>query len=217
MTFKEIYEEVIWNLNKERRGITPTDSNLISSIKKWINIKQKEICRIYNFYFMEDLNPDVPTADGTQTYPLTDFSPNFKEILNLMLIYDTNKINRLNRWEGIEVESKFSTTDYKSMPTNYWLWENKLWLYPIPDAVYLLRMKSYNYFPDLNLDTDENEITKNFSNLLIYSVCAEGAHWLQEDNTMWMQKYNANLDNIIRYNNRRANQDRKIKINIKLK
>ena len=44
MTFKQIYEEVIWNLNKEKRGTTPTDTELINSVKLWVNNRQLDVC-----------------------------------------------------------------------------------------------------------------------------------------------------------------------------
>lgn len=207
MTFKQIYEEVIWNLNKEKRGTTPTDTELINSVKLWVNNRQLDVCKAHNFYFMQDTNPDVFTVDGDQSYLLTDFSSNYKEIVSLVLIDGTKK-TRLTKWGEGEVDSKYSKTDTKGKPTYYWTWENEVWLYPIPDAVYTLQMKSYNLLSDLSADTDENEITKRFPDVLVSGACAEGARWLQEDTSEWEQKFQNGLADMVRENNKRANQDR---------
>lgn len=216
MTLQEIYSEVIWNLNKETRGTAPTNANLISSTKLWINNRIKAICKTHNFYFMETTNPDNFTLNGTQSYSIDSISPDIKDVLNLILV-DGTQISRPIKWQGAEVESKYSQTDTLGEPTNYWVWGNKFWFYPIPDKVYVIRVKSYNWLLDLVNNVDTNEITKRYPQLLINGATADGFNWLQEDASLWEQKFQIGLGEIIRENNRKVNQDYTAKIRLRLK
>ena len=214
MTFKQIYEEVIWNLNKTQRGTIPTDAGLIAGAKGWVNSCQREICRQHNFSFLQSTNADIYTVNGTQSYSLPT---NFKVFVEKGVIFvDGTTKNTLIRW-GEDAENKYPKTDTKGEPTNYWLWEDKIWLYPIPDAVYTIKTKSYNYLPDLSLDGDTNKITLKHYQVLIDGACVKGCLWLQEEASLWEQKYQMGLAEMIRENNRTVNKDKNIIMKIRVR
>jgi len=188
MTVSEIIARVQANLNRA----DATDDLVLS----WLNNRQKQICNIDNFSFMEKTTT-VSTISGQQNYTLpTDY----KDELHMWLVSGTTKYY-LIKWVGSEAERSYTQTDKTGKPTNYWVWDNAYWLYPIPDGVYTLKLKYYAYLDDLtNANTEQNDLCKFWANLLINGATADGFHYFhQPDKTAeWTTKYNDELTILMR-------------------
>jgi len=188
MTSQEIIAQVKANLNRE--------DATTSLVLQWLNNRQKQICNIDNFSFME-ATASASTVANQQSYTLPS---DYKDELHIWLESGNIKYY-LVKWVGSEAERSYTQTDKTGRPTNYWIWDNAYWLYPIPDGVYTLKLKYYEYLPDLT-DTavEENDLCKYWADLLIYGATAEGFHYFQQpDKTAeWEQKYNNELVKLMR-------------------
>lgn len=211
MTLTEIYTEIIKNfVGKE------ATTDLIARVTLWINNRQKKICETCNFYFMEETGADIFTVNGTQSYFLTTPCPLLKELRSLGIVIDT-KISSLTKIEP-DSSSYFIAGGTKERPTGYWLEGDKVYLDLTPDAVYTLKPRYYKWLADLGAaPNDTNEITKNFPQVLIDGATADGMKWLKEDSSNWEEKFQAGVIDMIRANNRRKNQDRTIKIDMRIR
>lgn len=215
MTFEEIYLEVIRNFV----GKETTDATLIARVKLWINARQRKICEVHNFYFMEEIGANIPTVDGTQSYSLTTPCPSLKELRTMGIttpITDTT-ITPLTKTTIPDPSKYFITGGIKNKPTEYWLEGDKLYLYPTPDAVYTLYPRYYKYLADLSVVGDTNEITLKFPQVLIAGATADGMEGLKEEAGNWEQQFQAGALSMIAADNRRRNQDSTIRYNMRIK
>lgn len=179
MTVTAIITQVKNNLN--RTDITD------AQIYIWLNNRQRRILQLENVYFMEKTST-TSTVASQQTYTVpTDY----KDELIITLVDSDSKRSVLTKWKGSEPEKGYTDTTKTGKPTNYWLWQDAYYLYPIPDAVYTLSLRYYYYLTDLSASNTTNELTNKFPDLLIAGATADGFTYLMETAMAndWENKY----------------------------
>lgn len=157
----QIVERIRKNL--VRTDITP------ETVLTWINNRQTGICQIANFYFMET-SWEAPTSADKRDYALPS---GYKDELHIILISGTNR-HPLTKWRDITPGKSMAQTKLTQRPTHYWIWAGGYWLEPIPNATYTLELKCFCYLAALVNDSDTNELTIRFSDLLIDGATADG-------------------------------------------
>lgn len=165
-------------------------------ILQFLNNRQDQISNFDNFSFMEK-DTTTATVDGTQSYALpTDY----KDELLVYLVSGTTK-KQLTKWVGSEAEKNFSQTTQEGEPYAYWVWDDKVWLYPIPDKVYTLTYRYYQYLTDLtDAATEENELCSRWSDLLINGATSDAFHYflMQDKAAEWETKWSSEFAKLVR-------------------
>jgi hypothetical protein len=188
-----IIDQVQANLNRSDATTT--------LVLQWLNNRQDQICSMDNFSFMEG-DYSVNTVASTQSYV---FPSRYKDELHMWLVSSTTKYY-LVKWVGSEAERSYTQTDKSGKPTNYWVWNDKYWLYPIPDAVYTLKLKYYEYLADLtDTASEENDLCSYWADLLIDGATADGFHYFQQSDKAaeWETKFNNELAKLMRREGKR--------------
>jgi len=201
MNASDIVTAVSNNLN--RSDITT------AQILNWLNDRQKQICNMDNFYFMEKAVTAIPTIASTQSYSISSAVGAYKDELQMWLVSGGNK-KILIKWVGSEAEKAYTNPTQSGEPTNYWVWDQKYWLYPIPDAVYTLELKCYVYVDDItNTAAELNDICKYWPDLLINGATSDGFHYLQmpDKYTEWESKASNELAKLMRREGKRRYQN----------
>ena len=193
MNTSAIIDQVYANVNR-------TDLTEVM-ILQFLNNRQDQICNFDNFSFMEESTTEA-TVDGTQAYSLpTDY----KDELQVYLVDDTTK-TQLTKWVGSQSEKSFTDTDAEGKPYAYWVWEDSVTLYPIPDDVYTLTYRYYQYLTDLtNVDTEENELVKRWPDLMVNGATSDAFHYfhMTDKTSEWETKWGAEFQKLIRRQGKR--------------
>lgn len=117
------------------------------------------------FWFKESRNVAV-TVDGTEYYDLpSNIGPSIQSI-NITISGNKYPLERVgyNKIEEVYVPS----TTYTGHPQVFAIYDEKIRLYPIPDASYTLSMSNYLNLDDLSASTDTNAWTTHGFELIRY-------------------------------------------------
>jgi hypothetical protein len=184
-------------------------------ILQYLNNRQLQVCNFDNFSFMEETT-NTATVDGTQSYALPS---TYKDELQTYLVNGTKK-KQLIKWVGSEAENGYTQTTEENEPTSYWVWDDKIWLHPIPDKVYTLTAKYYQYLPDLtDVAVEENTLVKRWSDLMINGATSDSFHYfLMADKTAeWETKWQGEFAKLVRREGKKkvTNYNPRLKLRIK--
>jgi hypothetical protein len=207
MITSAIIDQIYANVNR-------TDLTRAMIIQYLAN-RQDQICNFDNFSFMEK-DTTKATEDGVQFYALpTDY----KDELIIYIVEGTTK-KQLSKWVGSEAERNFSKTTTEGKPYAYWVWDDKIWLYPIPDAVYTLTYRYYQYLTDLtDASTEENELCSRWSDLLINGATSDAFHFfLMPDKTSeWETKWQSEFSKLVRRQGKKRYSNYQPRLRIRIK
>lgn len=157
--------------NLKSRLQLDTDSSYDIALKAYLNFGQQDITRRFLWDFLR-VNETIATVSGTISYPLQAEE----------LVYDvrnTTSVIRLRYIRDMDLDSYDIAQVQQSTPTFYRM-EGQyqpiasvapvptIQLYPIPDGVYSLAIKSYSRLVDLVNTTDISAIPAAFHELLIF-------------------------------------------------
>ena len=130
-----------------------TDADLIANI----NEAQKYIVREAEILLQG--SSTTTTVSGTQNYALPlDF------LYFVRLTFDGLKLFQVNFNEIDEAE--FDETLDTGLPTNYYIFNDQIYLYPIPNQVKTLRLWYYKSPTTLDETTDSLEISSNWDDVV---------------------------------------------------
>jgi hypothetical protein len=180
MTLTEIYDRVVFHIWGETAPPAAATTALQAVPEGIICVIHKNIQRDYNYWFMEE-KYDFTIISGTQNYALpTDF----KEEISLRLLhsggYYNSPMTKLRRNRLIEAYSDPSET--AEYPCDYEMWEQELWLWPIPSYSTTLTMRYYKYLPDVTTFAGHtDDLTAVAGNLIVFSAAAEMEMSLEND------------------------------------
>ena len=197
-----------------------------SKTDEFINLAQRWVCRKHNFTFMEQTIyrntvdeqrqyslPDADDSNWTEIYSGT--VRKFKsEMENGVELRDANSYRRgLTKIfkSDIKRRRRFLDTTDKGRPSHYCMSQDYIELYDLPDHSYnsdtawQIYMEFYGYLGDLSGDTDENEITEQYPEVLEYYATALGYGYGEdsEREAYWKEKARAVLADMIREDDQR--------------
>jgi hypothetical protein len=121
------------------------------------------------FYFNDTARYDFNTVNGTDVYAITAQAP-IQEFVKIDLIRA-----QLGSWYDVkeenynEIERLYSTPS-SGQPFLYAVFGNSLRLFPLPNAVYPIRVFGHYRLIPLTADTQSNSWTTEAKNLIRYSV-----------------------------------------------
>jgi hypothetical protein len=144
-----------------------------------LELGRKEIENHSNFWWMED-SVDFNLTAADNSYPLTSGTINESNFKDLRALYW--RISTDNFWTPIPVVPMAKEdldleydTDEDGEPEQAVIFNDTLYIYPIPDsaATYSLRMYFYQY-TSYPAQTSSDDLIKGFPMAVIYSALAQG-------------------------------------------
>ena len=184
-------------------------------ILEYLNSRQSQLCNFDDFPFMETSTTEN-TVDGTQNY---DLPTGYKAELIIYLVDDTTK-TMLTKWVGSQAEKSYTDTETEGKPYAYWIWNDDVYLYPIPDDEYTLTYRYFGYLTDLtNTASEENVLCARWPDLLIAGATSDAFHYfLMSDKVAeWETKWQAEFQKLIRQTGKRkySNANPRIRMRVK--
>jgi hypothetical protein len=148
-----------------------TDADIID----WINDAQAEICRLNDVI---QVIGTLPTVIGTGLYALTGLA----DILKLRMVkYDGMTLKGLSQQEADEFISTYDQGLGTGTPTHFWIFANKITLFPVPSAVKNLNIYYIRKPLAVAIDADIPELPIQYHKQIV-DYCI--AHAKQQDDDM---------------------------------
>jgi hypothetical protein len=144
-----------------------------------VNMAQKKIVDDFDLHFSED-NDDLVTVADQDAYDLPDRFA--RPSTRSPLLYVLNGCER-------DVTSK-SRADFRraypagsdaAAPRHFTIYGTQLYIGPTPDAVYTLSFDFHRYLEDLVNDEDENELTANAWEAVLFRALSLSSLYTLED------------------------------------
>lgn len=124
------------HIQDEERRSTAND---VAAINRYIQDAIRHYSA-YRFWFNEAQGASFNTADGTEYYAIPAPLRTVDSVLAIITTLPATLTERTNEW----IEEHYVPTGvYKGQPSDWALFENKIRLYPIPDAVYAVKTQGY--------------------------------------------------------------------------
>ncbi|MBL9034639.1 MAG: hypothetical protein JNN33_07750 [Rhodospirillaceae bacterium] len=143
-------------------------ADMVNQIKLCIQeaIAHHEVER---FWFNQFRDRTFDTVAGREFYDGTDLDeiPDVLE-LDTVTIAIGGARRLLSRAAYAEIEAANADMNARGQPTSYAYWGRMLRLYPVPDAVYTLRLSGLFKLPALSADDDQNAWTNDAEDLIRY-------------------------------------------------
>lgn len=126
--------------------INRTGNDAISSvITEYVNQIQYDICSRYPFRFRYSLPVSLTTIPNQNYLNPSAYLTDFNEPLDAMELTTPQKLIYADLWNVTRTDADWykTTPTKKYLPTHYNIdWQNqRLWLYPTPDAAYPLKIR----------------------------------------------------------------------------
>lgn len=123
------------------------------------------------WYFTETRAMTLPTVNGQEFYGAADLSDiaNLLKIDSIRITVSTTSLYQLIRkpYEYIE-EINIGDTAYRGIPIYFAWYAQQIRLYPVPTAVYTLRISGVHLLTTLSAGTDTNNWTNDAEDLIRY-------------------------------------------------
>lgn len=144
-------------------------------IIRWINDGQKEIA---SANFLLETTATASTSVGVNEVSLPS------DIQSLFSVwYNGVRLEGLSKREAEESILKVGdpTSQVTGEPTQFWIWANKMYLYPVPNSDNGTLKLFYNRFPaEVTSITDPLELDSKYHKILV-DYCLQQAYELDED------------------------------------
>jgi hypothetical protein len=164
-----------------------------SRIGDYINERQKQICRSFDFSFLFQTFPAITTVDGTASYALPT---GFKDDAHVYWVDSDGQNQHLLMVDRPTAWEKYGTTATdKGEPAAWSMEATTLTIWPTPDAAYTIKVDGFGYLTDLSADADHNVLTDEWPELLIAGALADcyAEVSLTEDSLLNEQKFAKSL------------------------
>jgi hypothetical protein len=200
MALSDIRTRIANNVN--RNDIPDSAGGLID---RWINDSQRQICRSYNFSFMETETTTTTVEDQT-SYSLPDGTGTtlrFKSEISLELIEPVSLDRKpLKKTTKQDAERVFRTNK-SGRPKQYAIQQKAIFFYPTPTSNssnnWTVNIEYYGYLADLSADTDTNDLVDDFPEVLEYLGTAMALRYVMEEERaeFWESKFKQYLSGMV--------------------
>jgi len=175
MNFLEMQQDVLARLDEKE------NTELQASVKTWLNQAYQDVCNRYNWPFLE-AQFTLSTVDGTESYGLT--GTNVKKIYDVIYTDSGGDKHRLQPMT-LDVFKKLYTGETQTSsgtPDYYYIWNDNIYLYPIPDysGTDNLLINYYTYPNYMTNDTDEPLIPLPYHEVLVLGACVRARQYNDE-------------------------------------
>lgn len=151
-----------------RRKYNSSSSSFYSSNEIYDLIYQAELEAAEQCKVIEGLSTATSTVAGTQSYA---FPTNAFEIKRVE--YNGAKLKPIDMTQDDSLTLLNSNTTAQGTPSHYWIWNDTIYLRPIPDAVQTLKIYSYNRPAAVTSASQTLEIPVLFHMCIVDFVVAE--------------------------------------------
>lgn len=192
MALSDIRTRIANNVN--RSDIPDTAGGLID---RWINDAQRQICRSYNFTFMETETQTTTVEDQT-SYTIPDGTGStlrFKSEISLELIEPVSGRRRpVIKSTKQDAERKYRSEN-TGRPREYAIQQKAVFFYPTPSGNsgnnWTVNIEYYGYLDDLSEDSDTNDLVDDFPEALEYLGTAMALRYAMEEERAdyWEKKF----------------------------
>ncbi len=137
-----------------------------STLLRLLNDANREVCNRYGLDFMFT-DTTFNTVASTQEYTLATIASDLQQLVNLRVTSPDNDERWLQPMTAEEFDRFIQdpTSEEEGVPTKYYLWNNKVNLYPIPDGVYVIAVR-YLKVPTTLESGDQPDIPEEFQEIL---------------------------------------------------
>ncbi|MCK5018791.1 MAG: hypothetical protein KAS32_17140 [Candidatus Peribacteraceae bacterium] len=200
MSLSDIRTRIADNVN--RSDIPDTNGGLID---RWINDAQRQICRSYNFAFMETETQTTTTEDQT-SYSIPDGTGTtlrFKSEISLELIEPASSDRKLLKKTSKQDAERAFRTNKSGRPIQYAIQQKAIFFYPTPSGNsgndWTINIEYYGYLDDLSADIDTNDLVDDFPEALEYLGTALALRYAMEEERaeFWENKFKQFLSGMV--------------------
>lgn len=137
-----------------------------STILQFINDTNREICNRYEWDFMQTTVSFNTTASDS-SYPLSGVATDIQKLVNLRITTDGSE-----RWlkpintEQFDRHIADPSSATAGVPDYYYLWNDVIYLYPTPDAVYTIEAR-YLKTPTTLESGDQPDVPEPFQEVVM--------------------------------------------------
>lgn len=153
MTFLEMINNVFRLMRDNNQNKFDLDA-----VKQWINLGEIEYCNKTSFSVEKD--ETIITTSGTQEYTLPD---DYKSIIKVFI--DGNPITYTS------IENTIEATTQTGTPSTYYIKQNQIGLYPVPNTTFNLTIIYYSIGGNLLNDDDVSIMPKEHQFIPIFYAC----------------------------------------------
>ena len=175
-------------------------------VDRWINNAQRQICRSYNFTFLET-ETTTPTVADQKSYSLPDGTGTtlrFKSEISLELIEPVSLDRKpLKKTTKQDAERVFRTNK-SGRPIQYAIQQKAIFFYPTPTDNsgnnWTVNIEYYGFLDDLAADGDTNDLVDDYPEALEYLAISFALRWAKEEERaeFWENKFKQYLAGMIK-------------------
>lgn len=162
------------------RGVGAQAESTISDYTlEWVNLIQKEICNMNNFWFMEaSTTGQLLVGEDTEALP-SDFKDE-----DILSIVDANgnftELTLMDKEDYRRFYSDNTATSARGEPTHYIIRETDIFFRPKADKTYNLILDYWKYLADMTAAGTATTLLTKYPNVLEYGATFKGFQYLGE-------------------------------------
>ena len=178
-------------------GFPSTDTTALSNADAltFLNLALRDIQTDIDLYWCEK-NTTYSIAVGAGATTIGDVPSDYNRMIVFWILDDaTNSSNALGRIDRITFVEQYPplASETSGTPSKILRFGKALFVRPIADKAYTLRLDYLGYLTDLSASTDDNDITNNLSSCVVeraaYLLSSEGFGGLRQDAEGHQEKY----------------------------
>jgi len=138
-----------------------------SVLLQFINDTNREICNRYQWDFMQSVTSFTTTASD-DSYTLASVASDLQKLVSLRITDPADAEIWLQPLTASEFDRKIAdaTSETEGTPEYYYLWDDTLYLFPIPDATYTISVR-YVKVPTTLESSDQPDIPEEFQEVVM--------------------------------------------------
>lgn len=143
------------------------DSSISTSVLlQLLNDTNREVCNRYMLDFMQS-STTFNTVASTASYALSTIAADLQQLTSLRITSPDNNERWLQPMTAEDFDRFIAdpTSESEGSPEKYYLWDNTVYLYPIPDDAYTIAVR-YIKTPTTVASDDQPDIPEEYQEIL---------------------------------------------------
>lgn len=143
------------------------DSSISTSVLlQLLNDTNREVCNRYMLDFMQS-STTFNTVDSTASYALSTIAADLQQLTSLRITSPDNSERWLQPMTAEDFDRFIAdpTSESEGSPEKYYLWDNTVYLYPVPDDAYTIAVR-YIKTPTTVESGDQPDIPEEYQEIL---------------------------------------------------
>lgn len=143
------------------------DSSISTSVLlQLLNDTNREVCNRYMLDFMQS-STTFNTVDSTASYALSTIAADLQQLTSLRITSPDNNERWLQPMTAEDFDRFIAdpASESEGSPEKYYLWDNTVYLYPIPDDAYTIAVR-YIKTPTTVESGDQPDIPEEYQEIL---------------------------------------------------